>query len=246
MLQNPSLDYQAVFFDAGDTLLTVPGARETMQRYLGEHAFHRTAEQIGERFDTAFRLLYYNKPVLGNELCSPESDRAFWIQLYRHMLAELGAPEQVEEEMIHRWCHELYDLFVSPEQYVLFDDVRDTLEELKLRGYRMAIVSNFAPTLRSILHYMRIDHYFDPIIVSTEVGLEKPNPAIFQLALEQSGLLARQVLYVGDHDQNDIWAPNQVGIQAVKIKRYAYHSGDGIHSLRDLWQAPGFTSTSEK
>lgn len=236
MILNEFTNYKAVFFDAGDTLLTIPGARETMQRYLAEQSFHRTADQIGERFDAAFRLLYYNKPVLGNELCSPESDRTFWVELYRHMLAELGASPLVEEELIHQWCHEMYDLFVSPEQYVLFDDVIMTLEALQVRGYRMAIISNFAPTLRSILQYMQIDHYFDPIIVSTEVGLEKPNPAIFQLALEQSGLAADEVLYVGDHDQNDIWAPNQIGMQAVKIKRYAYHAGEGIHSLRELWQ----------
>lgn len=236
MILHNATRYKAVFFDAGDTLLTIPGARETMRRYLADNAFHRTEEEIGERFDAAFRLLYYNKPVLGNELCSPESDRAFWVNLYGHMLNELGAREQIEEELIHRWCHEMYDLFVSPEQYVLFEDVRDTLEALQARGYRMAIVSNFAPTLRGILRYMEIEPYFDPIIVSTEVGLEKPNPAIFRVALEQSGLSANEVLYVGDHDKNDIWAPGQVGIDAVKIKRYAYHTGEGIHSLRELWQ----------
>ncbi|WP_127589240.1 HAD-IA family hydrolase [Paenibacillus koleovorans] len=234
MILHPTSPYKAVFFDAGDTLLTVPGARETMRRYFAEREFHRTDTEIGDSFDAAFRLLYYNKPVLGNELCSPESDRLFWVKLYRHMLDDLAAAGHAEEETLHRWCHELYDLFVSPEQYVLFEDVRETLERLQALGYRMAIVSNFAPTLRHILKYMEIDYYFDPIIVSTEVGLEKPNPAIFQLALEQSGLPASQVLYVGDHDQNDIWAPGQVGIQAVKIKRYAYHQGDGIHSLREL------------
>ena len=38
---------------------------------------------------------------------------------------------------------------------------------------------------------------------------------------------AKDVLYIGDHETNDIWAPNQVGIDAVRIIRYPYHTGDG-------------------
>jgi putative hydrolase of the HAD superfamily len=98
----------------------------------------------------------------------------------------------------------------------------------------MGIVSNFAPTLKGILEDKGILSYFDPVIVSTEVGLEKPDPAIFHLAVERSGLEAKDILYIGDHDRNDIWAPNQVGIDAVKIKRYDFHTGEGIRSLREL------------
>lgn len=227
--------FKAVFFDVGDTLITIPGAQETMHRYLAERDFHREKEQIGELFDEAFRTFYYGKVSDGTEVCSPESDRAFWVGIYTHILNRLGATsEPGEEEIIHGWSHELYDLFTSPEQYELFDDVTETMERLRASGFRLGIISNFAPTLTSILRHKGILHYFDPVIVSTEVGLVKPNPAIFRLALEQSGLLPEDVLYVGDHDKNDIWAPNQVGIRAVKIKRYGYMTGDGILSLREL------------
>jgi len=101
-------------------------------------------------------------------------------------------------------------------------------------------VSNFAPTLRTILRHKSILHYFDPIIISTEVGVEKPNPAIFRLALERSGLKAERVLHVGDHDVNDIWAARQAGITAVKVLRYEYHAGEGIRSLRELLDRSSF------
>lgn len=226
--------FKAVFFDAGDTLLAVPGANEIMHRYLAERTFHRPPEDIGEKIVLAFRTLYYGKPSDGKELCSPESDRAFWADLYRHVLEELGAREHHEEELIHKWSHELYDVFTSPEQYELFDDVEETLERLSADGYRLGIVSNFAPTLPDILTYMGISRYFDPIIVSTLVGLEKPNPDIFRLALQMAELRPEEVLYVGDHDKNDIWAPNEAGIEAVKIIRYEHLTGEGIRSLREL------------
>lgn len=226
--------FKAVLFDAGDTLLTIPGSRAILQRYLSERELHREQEPIGVLFDEAFRKFYYEKPSNGTELCSPESDRLFWAGIYAFVLNGLGIREQRAEETIHEWSHELYDLFTSPEQYELFEDVIESLERLKRSGLRLGIVSNFAPTLKAILRHKGILHYFDPVIVSTEVGLEKPNPAIFRLALEQAGLHAEETLYVGDHDKNDIWAPNQIGIRAVKIKRYAHMTGDGIVSLREL------------
>lgn len=223
-----------ILFDVGDTLLTIPGARDILQRYLAEKELHRDSEKIGFLFDEAFRKFYYEKQSDGTELCSPESDRLFWAGIYSYVLNGLGVDEHHDEEIIHRWSHELYDVFTSPEPYELFGDVIESLKRLKGAGYRLGIVSNFAPTLKAILRDKGILDYFDPVIVSTEVGLEKPNPAIFRLALQEAGAAAEETLYIGDHDKNDIWAPNQIGIRAVKIKRYAYMTGDGIVSLEEL------------
>ncbi|WP_179232699.1 HAD-IA family hydrolase [Paenibacillus rigui] len=234
-IPKPLDQYKAVFFDVGDTLVTIPESRIIMQQVLAARSLHRGEERVGELFTEAFRLFYYGKQLDPFEACTPESDRAFWMQLYRYILDKLGAgEEQWTEDQIHACCHELYDVFTGPEHYQLFSDVAACLPQFRERGLRLGIISNFAPTLSSILEHKGILHYFDPVIVSTEVGLEKPDPAIFRLALERSGLSAEEVLYVGDHDRNDIWAPNQAGIDAVKIKRYDYHSGVGIHSLREL------------
>jgi putative hydrolase of the HAD superfamily len=230
----PLNHYKAVFFDVGDTLMTIPAARVIIQQFLALRSLHREEDRIGELFTQAFRLFYYGKQLNPDEVCSPESDREFWMKLYRFILDELGADAEWSEDQIHHCCHELYDLFTTAEQYQLFDDVEESLEAISRMGLRMGIISNFAPSLKGILRDKGILHYFAPVIVSTEVGLEKPNPAIFRLALQESGLAASQVLYVGDHDQNDIWAPKQAGIDAVKILRYDYLTGNGIHSLMEL------------
>jgi putative hydrolase of the HAD superfamily len=93
--------------------------------------------------------------------------------------------------------------------------------------------------LRDILRDKGILHYFDPLIISAEVGVEKPNPAIFRLGLERAGLAAHEVLYVGDHETNDVWAPGRVGIASVRIKRYPYQEGEGITSLAELFASAG-------
>jgi putative hydrolase of the HAD superfamily len=228
--------YKMIYLDAGDTLLTIPTARLILQQYLAVRSMQREEEHIGELFTEAFRLFYYGKQLDPFEVCTPESDRAFWVNLYKYVLEKLGAHEEWSEGQIHEVCHELYDIYVAPEHYQLFEDVKECLAKLQEQGLRLGIVSNFAPTLKAILESKGILSYFDPVIVSTEVGLEKPDPAIFKLALELSGLEAKDILYIGDHERNDIWAPNQVGIDAVKIIRYDYHSGEGIHTLRELFE----------
>ncbi|WP_281889396.1 HAD-IA family hydrolase [Paenibacillus sp. YYML68] len=236
-LKKPLTAYKAVFFDVGDTLLTIPEARMILHKFLAERSLHRNEETLGELFQEAFQLFYYNKQLDESfPACSPESDRVFWMDIYRYMLNKLDVTGQDNwtEERIHAVCHELYDVFTSPAHYALFEDVKPVLAELAARGFRLAIVSNFAPTLVSILEDKGIASYFDPIIVSTVVGLEKPDPAIFRLALDQSGLSAEDVLYVGDHERNDLWAPGQVGIDAIRIMRYDYQTGEGMRSLREL------------
>ncbi len=231
--------YKAVFFDAGDTLLTIPQAHTLIKAYLSARSIERDEEPIRRVLNEAIRIYYYERDPEQYEACTPESDRRFWVELYTYMLEKLGALEHWDEGQIHRCCHELYDIFTGPDHYRLFDDVKPCLRELSGRGLRLGLISNFAPTLREILRVNDILHYFDPLIVSTEAGLEKPDPAIFLLALEQSGLSADQVLYVGDHQINDILAASKAGIDAVRIRRYSYLEGDGIHSLEELYHRKG-------
>jgi putative hydrolase of the HAD superfamily len=183
----------------------------------------------------AIRLFYYDKQPGLFESCTPESDREFWRELYTFVLQKLGADEVWSDDEIHQYSHELYDIYTAPEHYHLFDDVIESLTRLKQMGLRLGIISNFAPTLQAVLESKGIAHFFELVIVSTEVGLEKPDPAIFKLAIQRCGLAPEDLLYIGDHEINDIWAPRQVGIEAVQIVRYNQQAaGKGIHSLIEL------------
>ncbi|MGG1553315.1 HAD-IA family hydrolase [Paenibacillus ferrarius] len=237
-MRKPLEAYKMIYLDAGDTLVTIPAAQTILKQYLGLRAVDRDEAHIHELFTEAFRLFYYVEKKDNFAVCSPESDRAFWVILYKHVLHKLGIHEEWTEEQIWACCHELYEMYTAPAYYELFDDVKPFLEKLKARGFRIGVVSNFAPTLRAILADKGIMDFFEIVLVSTEVGLEKPDPAIFQLALDKAGVAAEDVLYIGDHETNDIWAPNQVGIDAVRILRYPYHHGEGIGSLLELFGDP--------
>ena len=79
----------------------------------------------------------------------------------------------------------------------------ETLAALNERDYRLVILSNWDSRLRPLLHRLELDRYFECFIISSEVGVEKPNPGIFRHAEETLGLKAGEILHVGDSEHHD-------------------------------------------
>jgi putative hydrolase of the HAD superfamily len=111
--------------------------------------------------------------------------------------------------------------------YVPIPSARSVLAELSGRGFRLGIISNAHGTVEEQLARQRIcslDGRFGTqvgvIIDSTVVGLDKPDPAIFQLALESLGVGASKALYVGDSVYCDIEGAIGAGLGAVHVNPY--------------------------
>lgn len=87
------------------------------------------------------------------------------------------------------------------------------------RWYRLAIVSNGSSrNQRSKLARTGLAGLCSQVVISGEVGLEKPHPAIFQLALSSLGCEAGDALFVGDDPHGDIAGAAQVGMQTCWIR----------------------------
>src|SRR5260370_19556012 len=77
---------------------------------------------------------------------------------------------------------------------------------------------------------MEVAPFFSFMVISGKEGVEKPDPAIFRLALERSGVAPEEAVFVGDHPRLDIEAASQLGMTGVLIDRPArYHD---LHGLR--------------
>jgi putative hydrolase of the HAD superfamily len=86
-------------------------------------------------------------------------------------------------------------------------------------SYKLAILSNADISLRERLEGdIAIDHLFDDIICSAEVGMAKPEPAIYLLAAERLGIEPPECVFVDDLDAN-VAAARQVGMQAVLFSK---------------------------
>lgn len=112
-------------------------------------------------------------------------------------------------------------------------DVTDPLlvEELRrLRGaYRLVLVSNHTPDLRQRLQGGPLEDLFHRLVISAEVGLAKPDPAIFELALEQAGCLPEESVFIDDHE------PNVAAARALGLHGIVFTSpGQALADLHDL------------
>jgi HAD superfamily hydrolase (TIGR01549 family) len=89
------------------------------------------------------------------------------------------------------------------------------LDALSDAGYRMGIISNSSGTLVEHLRSIGMARRFELIIDSHDVGVEKPHPDIFRLALETSGASASSSLYVGDVYAIDVLGAASAGMHAM-------------------------------
>ena len=101
----------------------------------------------------------------------------------------------------------------------LFPHVRETLAALREEGVSVGMVSNSGRTwghyLRRVQDSLGIGKFFDVRVFSDEVGVRKPDPAIFRTALEKLGLSAYRVVHVGDDIDADIAGARASGMRAI-------------------------------
>ena len=99
-------------------------------------------------------------------------------------------------------------------------NAHEVLEFLTDR-YKLAIICNTSASgerIREILRSTDIDRFFDLVVVSSEVGLRKPDEGIFRIALENLDLQPDEVVMVGNRVSADILGGNGVGMKTVLIK----------------------------
>jgi putative hydrolase of the HAD superfamily len=229
--------YRAVFFDAGETLVHPHPSFPELFTSLVEEAgytvepdrFREGGELVAEHFARAARegLLWST---------SPQRSREFWLDVYRLFLERLGV------HPADGLAEKLYREFTTLSNYRLFEDVAPALERLDAAGLTLGLVSNFEAWLERLLHSLDVMGYFDAVVISGVEGMEKPDPRIFQLALERGGVEAEDSVYVGDNpvfDTEPAEALGMLGVLLDRRDRFPDHTGVRIRTLEELPAAIG-------
>jgi putative hydrolase of the HAD superfamily len=100
------------------------------------------------------------------------------------------------------------------------------------------VISNFEEWLERLLEQLGVRPYFDVRVVSGVEGLEKPDPAIFELAIERAGTTAARSVYVGDNPELDVDPANAVGMYPILIDRGARHPGAPCARISSMQELP--------
>jgi putative hydrolase of the HAD superfamily len=98
-------------------------------------------------------------------------------------------------------------------------DAEPALRELRARGLRLVVASNWDCSLSQVLEQAGLAGLVDGVVGSAEVGADKPAPAVFEAALAIAGCTAERALHVGDSPANDVDGAAAAGIRAVLLSR---------------------------
>lgn len=228
------MSIEIVFFDAGETLLHPhPSFHELFARVVSEAGYRVSpadAQRVQERLAPHLVELADETGIESPSL-DPEDSLRFWSHLYRSLLAHF----QIEDEAL---VSRLYATFSSTSSYKLFEDALPTLTRLSADGYRLGLISNFERWLEEMLVELEVGHLFDVSVISGLEGVEKPDPAIYESALQRAGVAPSQAVHVGDSPSNDIDPAAAVGMSTVLLDRsgrYAdFERAPRIDSLTQL------------
>ncbi|MGE0131215.1 MAG: HAD-IA family hydrolase [Blastocatellales bacterium] len=238
MANNP----QVIFFDAAGTLIEVRvGVGEIYSRVAREFGFEADPQPLQQSFARAFRL----QPQMAFPAGTPEPqliglEKDWWRNLVKDVFADLGSFPRFDE-----FFDEIFERFRGSEFWRVFDDVEPALIELKQRGLRLGVISNFDSRLYDVLRACRLDHFFDSVHISTRVGAAKPDPAIFQAALNCHGIEPRQARHVGDSLREDVEGAAAAGVKALLINRDYSMSEAMSEALSENSPAPTISSLGQ-
>ena len=220
--------YKAVLVDAGGTLWfeakTAGGVWRDILSSLGVEVSLARAEEAEQAVSKRLPSEYVALETSGVRATRGQIEELF-MEWARAIARELGFDMDVGA-----LCRAATDGFAGAS--TLYRDTKPILEALH-GSYRLAIVSNGAGQER-IARRLGIDGYFETIIGSFHVGVHKPMPEIYHLALSAVGVQPREAVMVGDNWEGDVQGAEAVGIKAMHLLRDGAVSL-GPSAISDLW-----------
>ncbi|MDQ8204399.1 HAD-IA family hydrolase [Pelagicoccus sp. SDUM812003] len=225
----PSSEIRAVTFDAAHTLYhphPSVGAiyREVMQR----HGLDYGKEELQAGFARAFASVSKDKTILDGE----RREYSYWQAVVRESISQLR-PQPGDFSTLFE---DLWETFSHGHRWRPADKARETLSELRRRGYRTALLTNWDARVRRVVAETGFEPLFDALYISSEIGYEKPEAEIFAHAQRGLALGPAQILHVGDSLQHDMEGAREAGWQAIRIIDEERHQADypSIRSLPEL------------
>ncbi len=223
---------QAVFFDAGNTLLRATPSvadiyRDTARRYGTEASRYDIEQSFKREWQRARESGAFMREAAGD---GQLMEKAWWKEFVRRVFA--GFPPISDFD---GFFDELYDIFARPRTWELFPDVPAVLDALEGR-VRLGVISNWDSRLEGILEGLGIKDYFSEIVISSLVEIEKPDRKIFRLASDRIGVPLEHCAHIGDDPTLDYHGALDSGMTAFLIDRDGREnrSNNSLRSLDEL------------
>lgn len=231
-MAHPRLEtIRAVFFDFGDTLVSLSPTKEEL--------FVQAARSLGLELSLAAVKRAYQIVDFHNKYSSVHlKDRAGFYRSYNEQLCEAIGISSHCEALLPL----LAALFRENKNWKLVAGGAEVLSFLHERKIPLALVANWDRELPELAERLGVRQFFSAIVPSQEAGVEKPDPAIFKRALAELSLSVADdlILYVGNEYRADVLGARAAGLLPVLIdrdRRYTYADCLCYPSLRHWREA---------
>jgi len=211
------MSYRLLCLDAGFTLLAPRRTlADALAGVLAADGHAITEEEMRAAWEEADRWFWdeYHRP--GNETWSDDARiEEYWRRYHRVMLGRLGV--DARREMLDRILASQF----AADAWEPYADVEPMLREVRaMPGVTVGVVSDWGSNLRAIFAELGLDRHLDFVLPSGAVGLAKPNPGFYRLALDAASAQAHEALMVGDSYRADVRGAWSAGMDAVWLDRH--------------------------
>jgi putative hydrolase of the HAD superfamily len=219
------MDIRALLFDVNGTLIDIE-TDEGLEEIYRAIAHFLTYQGISlhrwEVRDLYFQIMQQQRAQRTETFAELDLVEV-WREFLRNKATDYTCSlSSKKREQLPQFLAELHR-GIARKRLRLYPQVQETLDQLRSH-YHLAVVSDAQsayaiPELRAV----GLLHYFDPIIVSGDYGYRKPDPRLFQKALDALQVRPEQALFFGNDLYHDIFGAQQVGMKAILV---SYNQGN--------------------
>ncbi len=227
---------RAVFFDLGGTLLVMRRDR-IFQKVVRDEGRDASEDEI----HGAYMGLepWWLSAYSDSSMTSEQTEEA-----YRHLDQRVFSslfPDASESEALRvsRLVRVRWPEVGKTIPLELYPDVQPTLANLQRRGYSMGLISNATADTERLVKPLGLDRFMSTVVFSGAVGYTKPNPRIFEIAMEKIGCGPGESVHVGDIYEADVVGAKNAGMKGVLIDRLGAQSGPDCPRISSLDQLYG-------
>ena len=208
---------RVILLDAGGTLFhPFPSVGYYYSTVAARYGCNVSEQEI----EKSFRRVWSRHDKIGDLRSHSDEkiEKEFWREIVSAVFKDFQGLKAFDP-----FFDELHDLFAEPRVWKLYPEVEEVLRALKKQEFTLGMVSNWDSRLLKLCQGLGIDRYFDFKVISAVFGAAKPDPKIFQEALEKANVPASVTIHVGDSLEDDVRGAHLAGIKALWLDRSDRH-----------------------
>jgi HAD superfamily hydrolase (TIGR01549 family) len=210
---------KAVFFDWFNTLARYEPARdESAHQVMREYGYEVTLDKVRQAMAGADKDWFEENARSPIRLRSVAEQAKAYARHHQLILLGAGINLSAKPELLAKIVTRMQSLS-SAMHFVLFNDVVPALKSVRERKLAIGLLTNLDRDMAAMCRELGIGSYIDVTVTSGEIGVDKPDPRIFQAALKRANVAATEAVLVGDQYKNDILGARGVGMKGILIDR---------------------------